>query len=237
MRKIFIIQHTESGAPGKILFLLEKLGMTFEILKLFETTEFKVPAQFDGVIILGGGMSVNDEDIYSWNKPECEFIRHLVKKEIPLIGICLGGQMIAKAHGAKIQNNHTPEFGWSEIRPTEFAQNDKFYKIQNMLPVYQWHYETFEIPKNAIRLSYSGACDNQAFKLGERCYGLQYHPETYFELIQDWVYKEDGVGEIDDLRAQGFTQFVQTGAMHVALAKKYDRDQNEHLLQLMKVFE
>jgi GMP synthase-like glutamine amidotransferase len=236
MKNIFIIQHTASSHPGKILVMLENLGFSFEILKLFENPQFKTPENFDGVIILGGGMSVNDENEYAWIKSECEFIRKLVKKEIPLLGICLGAQMIAKAHGAVVKKNFTPELGWSDIRPTEFAKNDKFYVINKSLAVYQWHDETFEIPIGAVRLSSSAACINQAYKLGKNCYGIQYHPETYFNMIHDWLYKEDGEGDINEVRAQGLTQYVQTSEMHLELTKKFQAGQHEHLLQLLKIF-
>jgi GMP synthase-like glutamine amidotransferase len=236
-RKIFIIQHTASSHPGKLLEMLEKLGLSFEILKLYEHPQFKTPQYFDGVIILGGGMSVNDEEQFSWIKAECEFIRQVVKKEIPLLGICLGAQMIAKAHGALVKKNDTPELGWSEISPTEFAKNEKFYVIKKNLAAYQWHDETFEIPFGAIRLSFSAACINQAYKLGKNCYGIQYHPETHFDMIHDWLYKEDGEGDVNEVRARGHTQFVQTSEMHLELTRKLQARQHEHLMQLLKIFE
>jgi GMP synthase-like glutamine amidotransferase len=237
MKKIFIIQHTASTHPGKIILMLERLGHSLEILKLFENPQLKAPDNFDGVIILGGGMSVNDENQFAWIKPECKFIRELVKKEIPLLGVCLGAQMIAKAHGAIVKKNSSPEFGWSDIRPTEFALKDKFYNIKNSLDVYQWHDETFDIPLGAIRLSYSQACANQAYKLGKNCYGIQYHPETDYEMINDWLYKEDGEGDINEVRSQGHTQYVQPSELHLEMAKKYQAGQHEHLLQLLKIFE
>ena len=135
-KKVFIIQHSSEAVPGNITEGLKKLGVTFELHKIFENPLFSPPKKYDGVIILGGPMSVNDEDKRLWINAECEFIRHLVKKEIPLLGICLGGQLIAKSFGAQIKKSDVPELGWGTIYPTEYAYKDKLFAVNKSLNVF-----------------------------------------------------------------------------------------------------
>jgi GMP synthase-like glutamine amidotransferase len=130
-------------------------------------------------------MSANDEAIFPWIRAEKEFIRDAVRQGIPMIGICLGAQLIAGALGARVYRNAHKEIGWFPIMAA--PRTGSSFSFPEQCLVFHWHGETFDLPAGAVRLASSKACQNQAFQVGRRVMGLQFHLEMTPEGIRDLV--------------------------------------------------
>jgi GMP synthase-like glutamine amidotransferase len=149
------------------------------------------PGALDCLIAMGGPMSVNDEHLHPWLAAEKRFIARVIERGIPVLGICLGAQLIASALGARVLRNPEPEIGWFPVQAIPAATAGSIsttnsttnavpagFAFPPSLPVFHWHGETFELPPGAVPLARSAACANQAFSLGDTVVGLQFHLET-----------------------------------------------------------
>ena len=121
-------------------------------------------------------MSVNDERAYPWLKPEKKFIDEAIRRGLPVVGVCLGAQLIAAALGAKVYANTHKEIGWFPIQALDVGADA--FRFPRQATVFHWHGETFDLPSGAVRLARSSACENQAFQVGRNVIGLQFHLET-----------------------------------------------------------
>lgn len=153
--------------------------------RFFEKADLPPIDAVDFLIVMGGPMSVNDQAEFPWLIPEKHFIRGCIEAGKPVLGICLGAQLIASALGARVYPNHTKEIGWFPVyaEPTSGST----FPFPAALDVFHWHGETFDLPNGAIRLARSAACENQAFQFGRGVIGLQFHLETTPEAAGDIV--------------------------------------------------
>jgi len=147
-----------------------------------------------GLILMGGPMSVNDD--LPWIPRELAAIREAVSRGIPVLGICLGSQLIAKALGAPVYRNPVKEIGWSPVRWTPAARTDALFAgLDGSQMVFQWHGETFDLPPGAELLAESAACRHQAFRAGANIYALQFHLEVTPAIIADWLCLDAACGD------------------------------------------
>lgn len=187
--KVLILQHGAHVDAGSILNWCAKRNAEISFIKLYEPNpKFDSTDQFDLMVILGGTMSVNDEEALSWLKPEKEFIRQMIESNTPILGICLGAQLIATALGVKVNKNPAIEIGWHSVRKVSNIKN--IFQFPEALQVFHWHNETFQLPPNAVQLAESDACKNQGYQIGDRIIGLQFHPEVTLETISLWIADE-----------------------------------------------
>jgi len=156
-------------------------------------------ARYDGLIFMGGPMSVNDDLPYL--RQEMDFIRQAIARRQPILGICLGAQLIARAMGATVRRNSAKEIGWYGLRFTAAAAGDALFDGLSQETVFHWHGETFDLPSGAELLASSELCCNQAFRAGERVYGLQFHLEVTPEMIADWCRQDANSGDVRELEA------------------------------------
>ena len=197
---ILFVQHVENEGPGIFRQVLHEHTVPFHILETFKAVSFVLPADCRGVIILGGPMNVDDECDYPFLAEEKAFIRELIRKEIPLLGICLGAQLIAQAAGGRVYKADEKECGWYEVHLTrEGAQDFLWRGLPESFHVFQWHEDTFSMPPQGKRLVTSAGCPNQGFKIGKRAYGLQFHLEADVTMIDGWLQSA-----MDDLPASRF---------------------------------
>lgn len=176
------LQHVAFEGLGSIEAWLESNQYQVTSTRLFESADFPSVSDLDLLIIMGGPMSVNDETELPWLIKEKQFVRAMIDAGKPVLGICLGAQMIANVMGAKIYPNSQKEIGWFSIK--SFAENNKnLFQFPLVSKVFHWHGETFDLPKNAHLLASSQACVNQAFQLGDNVIGLQFHLETTPESL------------------------------------------------------
>ena len=184
MKPVGIFQHTEVGAPGSIPELLAELGVPTRVLRILDGAAVpQDPREFSGLVFMGGYMSVHDE--LPWIAQELALIRRAVALRIPVIGHCLGSQLLATALGADVTANALPEIGWSQLRtaPGALAQEWFGQPAGQPLLTFQWHGDTFAIPPGAERIASSAHCANQAFVADGRHLAIQSHLEMTPELV------------------------------------------------------
>jgi len=152
-------------------------GYAITSTQLFESAEFPSMGDIDFLVVMGGPMSVNDEDEFPWLAQEKAFVRAAVESGTPVLGVCLGAQLIASALGAKVYRNPIKEIGFYPVCAVADAPSGCFRFPESVL-VFHWPAETFDLPQGAVHLARSTGCENQAFQIGSSVIGLQFHLET-----------------------------------------------------------
>lgn len=176
-----VLQHVPFEGIGSIADWLEARDATVTTTRFYESPDLPALDGIDLIIAMGGPMSVNDEETLPWLVAEKAFLRAAIDQGIALLGICLGAQLIANASGAKVYPGRQREIGWFPIEKVSNAENT--FPFPSSARVLHWHGETFDLPAGAEHLARSAACEHQAFALGGRVLGLQFHPEVTRESL------------------------------------------------------
>jgi len=180
------LQHVPFEGLGSIAPWLDKAGHKVTCTRFFESPDLPDLKDIGLLVVMGGPMSVHDEDKFPWLDAEKKFIREVIHIGTPVLGICLGAQLIASALGAGVYPNNGKEIGWFPVYGIE--SNDKaVFHFPQKTDVFHWHGETFDLPAGAVRLAQSDACVNQAFQYGESVIALQFHLETTLQDARDLV--------------------------------------------------
>lgn len=182
MKPVAIFRHSPGEGPGYFATFLDAHSVPWQLFKIDENEAVPAaPDAFAGLCFMGGPMSVNDD--LPWLPPLFELIRSAVAKGIPVIGHCLGGQLMSKALGGTVGRNPVKEIGWGAVQATDAAA-DWLGDIRTF-DAFHWHGETFSLPTGAVRLLGSRHCENQAFALGPHL-GMQCHVEMTEAMIRLW---------------------------------------------------
>jgi GMP synthase-like glutamine amidotransferase len=173
---IHVLQHVPFEGLGSIEAWLSQRGTHVTYTRFFESAKLPLLTDIDFIIALGGPMSVNDEEQLPWLREEKHFIAEAIADKKAVLGICLGAQLLASSLGSRVYSGPEKEIGWFPIfaEPTTL---DTF-AFPACTEVFHWHGETFDLPSGSVHLASSAACQNQAFQIGERVIGLQFHLET-----------------------------------------------------------
>ncbi len=187
--KVVIIKHIDIEGPGTIADFLDDNNIAYKIINIFNGESLPNSlADVSAIVVLGGPMNVYEEDKYPFLKEEDKFLRGVIDKNIPALGFCLGAQLIAKAKDAVVKKNTEKEIGWFKVSLTGNGSDDPLFQgFSREIDVFQWHGDTFEIPDGGVKLAESEVCPNQAFRIGNNIYGLQFHVEVTGDMIQQWI--------------------------------------------------
>ena len=199
--KVLAFRHVPFEHLGLIELALESRGISFEYADLYaDGSRVPNPEDYTGLVFMGGPMSANDA--LPWLACEMRWIAQAVRRGQPVLGVCLGAQLIARALGARVYRNPVKEIGWFHIEFTPEAAGDHLFAAAAPRElVFHWHGETFDLPAGAVHLAFSDACRNQAFRVGQNTYGLQFHLEVTPAMIDDWCEQDANCGDVRELSA------------------------------------
>ncbi|NIP37506.1 MAG: amidotransferase [Candidatus Dadabacteria bacterium] len=204
MSKLLVFRHVAYEILGTLDPLLRNSGFRIKYVNFERHPDAKPNLKnYDGLIVLGGPMNVDETDEYPNLITEIDIIRQAVDEQKPVLGICLGSQLLAKALGAKVKKNKKLEIGWYDVTPTnEGKEDDLLSHFDGTEKIFQWHGDTFELPKGAVHLARSEYCANQAFKYGDNAYGFQFHLEVDSHLIERWLKVPEHKKEIENTNGE-----------------------------------
>jgi GMP synthase (glutamine-hydrolysing) len=191
--RVLAITHGPSVGPGVFEEVVRAAG--HELVERQLPVDGVPTEDADAILVLGGAMHPDEEERHGWLRPELRYLEQQVERGTPMLGVCLGSQLIARAAGARVFRAVEPEVGWLPVEVTEAGTADS---VASALPprfdAFQWHHYTHDLPDGALELARSPVC-TQAFRLG-RAWGVQFHPEVRAEQVESWLAEDPD--DVDD---------------------------------------
>lgn len=224
MRRVLVFQHVAHEILGTLNPLLKAAGLRIRYVNFGRDPDARPNLDgYEGLVVLGGPMNVDQVQQHPHLRTEVEAIHDALNRDIPVLGICLGAQLIAHALGAHVGPATRKEIGWYDVSVSEAGRQDPVLStFASTERIFQWHGDTFEIPRGATHLASSALCPNQAFRYGDKVYALQFHLEVDAPLIERWlsipihqaeIDAERGAIVPDDIRAETHTRIDEARAL------------------------
>jgi GMP synthase-like glutamine amidotransferase len=184
---VLVFQHDPYDGPGYLGDAFLRRGATLTIVQLHNGEIVPDITPHDVLLIMGGTMNVYQEDKFPWLAEETQAIRQAVEADKAVLGVCLGGQLLAKALDAQVYVGSATEIGLTPIALTQAGKSDPLFEGLSQVEAVEWHDDMFDIPNGAVPLASSEGCTNQAFRFGQCAYGLQFHPEVSPVMLAEWI--------------------------------------------------
>jgi GMP synthase (glutamine-hydrolysing) len=196
---VLSVIHGERVRAGVFGDVVEERGHRLDEWSLAWETPLAQPLDsYGAVLVFGGAMHADQDDRHPWLREENLFLQRLLMLHMPVLGVCLGAQLLAKAALASVYRSPTPELGWHDVELTDDAADDP---VLSLLPdrfeAFQWHYYTHDLPGGAVELAKSDVC-TQAFRLGDSAWGIQFHAEVTLPQVESWHREEDDDADLSD---------------------------------------
>jgi GMP synthase (glutamine-hydrolysing) len=189
MPRLLVFQHVAVEPLGTLDALIRARGHRIRFHNFERHPDAKPDVdRYRGLILLGGPMNVEDQHRRPHLKTELRAIERALEQGKPVLGICLGAQLLAHVLGAPVQRHAQAEIGWCDLRISADGRSDPVLGVAGeRLPVFQWHSYSYELPRDATHLASSAACEQQAFRFGSNAYGFQFHLEADAAVIERWL--------------------------------------------------
>lgn len=189
MKKVLFLQHGEVDKPGLLAEILSAKGIGLEVCHAWRETEFPSLDEFHGLALGGGGQSAWEVEKYPYLDLECRLVLEAIQRGLPVIGLCLGAQLLARASGAKVSRAEQKEIGFFPVELNAVGRSDSIVSaLPPRFPATHWHGDVFEIPKSGQCLGSSALTQNQILRCGPKCLGFQFHLEMTPRLFEELVW-------------------------------------------------
>lgn len=224
---IAIIHHVQHNTLGGLEEVLNARKLPFHYIDCHQLSPAHTQLEgITGLIILGGKESAADDHLHAFMQPEQRMIRNAISHKLPVFGICLGSQMIARSLGATVEKNtvngqEVKEIGWTPLQLTPQGMMDPVLSHLQNAPQFQWHEDTFHWPPNAMPLAASELCPRQAYRLNPQTYGVQFHPEVSLKVIEEWLAVSESLSEKQKADIWAETE-LHVEERHFASRKMFD---------------
>lgn len=205
MPRILVFQHVAAEPLGTLDPLIRRRGHRIRFAN-FEREPDQQPQvdRYRGLVVLGGPMNVAEADARPHLRTELRAIERMLELGRPVLGICLGAQLLAHVLGAPVRRHDRPEIGWYDVETTDAGRDDPVLSpLGARSPVFQWHACRFDVPDTAVHLARGDGCEQQAFRYGDNAYGFQFHLEMDQPLVERWLARPE---YRDELAASGLPQ-------------------------------
>ncbi|WP_312946721.1 type 1 glutamine amidotransferase [Agrobacterium sp.] len=239
--RVAIIENMAGTPHGQVGAALAEVNAELDVISVYLGEAVPDNADsHDALVVFGGEQSAVDDEKYPYLPRLAKLMRDFTEADKPVLGICLGSQLLARAHGGENLLKVTREFGWENIEVNEEGRRDPvFSSVGDNFRIFQWHYDSFTLPQDAVRLASNGAAINQAFRIGRASYGTQFHFEADTSVVEGWRSNfADSIETISpgwlagyaDQKAQNGTQADVAG---LALARAWVKliEQNDNTTQ------
>lgn len=184
---ILVVQHIASVPLGLLSQYFRNSGVQFQIWSPLEQP-MPPSGHYSGLIVLGGTMNACEDETFPHLRQVVDFIQQFAEANLPILGICLGAQLIARSFGSRVYSNPTPELGFTPVYPVKTRDDDPILcHCPENLHMMQWHFDTFDLPQEAELLMSSQTCRNQFYRIQSNIYGVQFHLEVTPEIVRSWL--------------------------------------------------
>ena len=193
MDRWVVVQHVAWEGPGLIAAEAESRGIVLDVRRMDRGDPLPQAEEIGGVVVMGGPMGVYEVEKHPCLAEEQALLRSAVDRRVPVLGVCLGAQLLAAALGARVFRGPSPEIGFGTVSLTPHGEADPVLGPERpAFDVLHWHRDTFDLPAGAIHLAGSAAYPNQAFRFGERAYAFQFHIEVTAAMRPEWAARLPG---------------------------------------------
>jgi GMP synthase (glutamine-hydrolysing) len=226
--RVAIVENTRVTHHGLLGVALHERGALVDLHRPWTGQSLPTHPEADALVVFGGEQSARDDDLHPYLPDLAHLMAAYAAADKPVLGICLGSQLLARAFGAENHLGTAAEFGWIEVALTDAGRADPLLScLPDRFPVFQWHSDTFSLPQGAVHLATSATAAHQAFRIGRATYGTQFHFEASRPVVADWLRRfPDSV----DRMAPGWA------ARHPALAETTGETADAHGLALARAW-
>jgi GMP synthase (glutamine-hydrolysing) len=226
--RVAIVENTRVTHHGLVGVALHERAALIDLYLPWTGQPLPEGPEADALVVFGGEQAATDDDIHPYLPRLAALMAAYTQADKPVLGICLGSQILARAYGAEIHLGTAPEFGWCNITLTDAGRADPVLgALPDQFPVFQWHSDTFTLPTGALHLARSSTAHHQAFRIGRATYGTQFHFEASRAVVSDWVASfPEGIARMD----------VSFAARHADLARTLGQEADAHGLALARAW-